>query len=75
MGETVIPYELHIDEPNDPEGYKMYNRQDATIVDRNFEDATFGTEIFTRTLFVGDVLDCFSSSYSSYGISPQICYL
>ena len=39
MGETVIPYELHIDEPNDPEGYKMYNRQDATIVDRNFEDA------------------------------------
>ena len=38
MGETVIPYELHIDEPNDPEGYKMYNRQDATIVDRNFED-------------------------------------
>ncbi|MCT4572709.1 hypothetical protein N3930_36095, partial [Bacillus thuringiensis] len=26
----------------DPAGYKMYNRQDATIVDRNFEDAAFG---------------------------------
>ncbi|WP_440375012.1 DUF4026 domain-containing protein, partial [Neisseria sp. P0015.S002] len=53
MDETIIPYELHIDEANDPEEYKMYNRQDSTIVDRNFEDAAFGTEIFTRTLFVG----------------------
>lgn len=59
LNEKVIPYELHIDETDDPEEYKMYNRQDSTIVDRTFEDAAFGTEIFTRTLFVGDVLSCF----------------
>ena len=64
MDNKVIPYELHIDETDDPEEYKLYNRQDSTIVDRSFEDAAYGTEIFTRTLFVGDVLNCFSSSYS-----------
>ena len=76
MGETVIPYELHIDEPNDPEGYKMYNRQDATIVDRNFEDATFGTEIFTRTLFVGDVLDCFFQQLQFlWNLAPDLLFV
>ena len=75
IDEKVIPYELHIDEANDPEEYKMYNRQDSTIVDRNFEDAAFGTEIFTRTLFVGDVLTAFSSKYNFYGTSLQTCYL
>lgn len=76
MGETVIPYELHIDEPNDPEGYKMYNRQDATIVDRNFEDAAFGTEIFTRTLFVGDVLDCFFQQLQFlWNLAPDLLFV
>lgn len=55
--------------------YKLYNRQDSTIVDRNFEDAAFGTEIFTRTLFVGDVLDCFFQQLQFYGTLRQICYL
>ncbi|HDR4907852.1 TPA: DUF4026 domain-containing protein [Bacillus cereus] len=76
MGETVIPYELHIDEANDPEEYKMYNRQDSTIVDRNFEDATFGTEIFTRTLFVGDVLDCFFQQLQFlWNLAPDLLFV
>ncbi|KFN02039.1 DUF4026 domain-containing protein [Bacillus clarus] len=59
MDERIIPYEIHIDATRDAEEYKMYNRQDATIRDDIFEDTSLGTEIFTRTLFVGDVLSCF----------------
>lgn len=76
MDETIIPYELHIDEANDPEEYKMYNRQDSTIVDRNFEDAAFGTEIFTRTLFVGDVLDCFFQQIQFlWNLAPDLLFV
>ncbi|MBO1582599.1 DUF4026 domain-containing protein [Bacillus sp. XF8] len=59
MDERVIPYEIYIDVTRDAEEYKMYYRQDSTIKDDIFEDASLGTEIFTRTLFVGDVLSCF----------------
>ncbi len=76
MDEKVIPYELHIDEANDPEEYKLYNRQDSTIVDRNFEDAAFGTEIFTRTLFVGDVLDCFFQQlHFLWNLAPDLLFV
>ncbi|HDW3058102.1 TPA: DUF4026 domain-containing protein [Bacillus cereus] len=76
MDEAIIPYELHIDEANDPEEYKMYNRQDSTIVDRNFEDAAFGTEIFTRTLFVGDVLDCFFQQLQFlWNLAPDLLFV
>ncbi|MFD3450362.1 DUF4026 domain-containing protein [Microbacteriaceae bacterium 4G12] len=59
MDEEVIPYEIHIDVTRDAEEYKMYYRQDSTITDDIFEGVSLGTEIFTRTLFVGDVLSCF----------------
>ena len=59
MSEGVIPYEIHIDATRDIEEYKLYYRQDSTITDNIFEDASLGTEIFTRTLFTGDVLSCF----------------
>ena len=59
MDEEVILYEIHIDVTRDAEEYKLYNRQDSTIIDDIFEGASLGTEIFTRTLFVGDVLSCF----------------
>lgn len=76
MDEKITPYELHIDEANDPEEYKMYNRQDSTLVDRNFEDAAYGTEIFTRTLFVGDVLDCFFQQLQFlWNLAPDLLFV
>lgn len=59
MDGEMIPYEIHIEETRDVEEYKLYNRQDSTIIDDVFEDASVGTEIFTRTIFSGDVLSCF----------------
>ena len=76
MDDKVIPYELHIDETDDPEEYKLYNRQDSTIVDRTFEDAAYGTEIFTRTLFVGDVLDCFFQQIQFlWNLAPDLLFV
>lgn len=76
IDEKVIPYELRIDETDDPEKYKMYNRQDSTILDRTFEDAAYGTEIFTRTLFVGDVLSCFFQQLQFlWNLAPDLLFV